>query len=285
MREKIDFNNKGVDDSASYQWETELSTVLSSDFEISEELILQAISKWNHKCFMIIDDNYILIEDGKSLIWEIEKCEKLRKIWVNYCGPISYKEYNWKYYFLECRAPWLQLDFYNYENIKFDEAFQKYFSFLELLSNAPQEQYNKFFNDIELMKNELLRPDYCSLWNLFYDPNIWFSFIDVYPCNIHLWNAKLSVSQIFNIILNPKFSYKNLNIIPKEKSDEYNMYIKMIYNKIITALKLYKYSDEEIEDYLNKKIHAFSSDECISYKNIEKYVEEHHNPNEIIIWL
>lgn len=286
MKETITSNDKEPHANNPNYWDTALSSVLSSNFKISDEIILKAKSIWNGKCFMVIDDHYIIIEDGESLKSEIEKCNRLREKWVNYCGPISYKEYDWKYYFIEHRAPWLQLDFYDYnDNIKIDEAFQKYFSYLELLSNASQEQYNKFFSDIELMKKESLRPDYCSLWNLFYDKRIWFSFIDVYPCNIRPWDSKLSVSQIFNMILNPKFSYKNLNIIPKEEVDKYNKAIKTIYEKIIKALKLYNYPDNEIKNYLNKKMHEFSSNECVSYKDIEKYIEEHYNPNEIIIWL
>lgn len=290
MTETITTNNKIKQDRnadfSSINWtKRNIWLVLGSDVKISEDLILKSKSLWNYKWFMVIDDNYVLINDGKSLVSEIEKCGRLRKSWVNYCGPISYKEHDWKYYFLEHRAPWLQLDFYNYDDINFDEAFQKYFSYLKLLSNASQEQYNKFFSDIELMKKESLRPDYCSLWNLFYDKRIWFSFIDVYPCNIRPWDSKLSVPQIFNMILNPKFSYKNLNIIPKEEVDKYNKTIKIIYEKIIKSLKLYNYPDDEIKNYLSKWIHKFSSNECICYKNIEKYVEEHYNPNEIIIWL
>ena len=290
MKETITTNNKIRQkhnlDFRNINWtKKNIWLVLESDIKISEDLILKSKSLWDYKWFMIIDDNYILIKEWKSLVSEIEKCERLRKSWVNYCGPISYKEHDWKYYFLEHRAPWLQLDFYKYDEIKFDEAFQKYFSYLKLLSNASQEQYNKFFSDIELMKKESLRPDYCSLWNLFYDKRIWFSFIDVYPCNIRPWESKLSVSQIFNMILNPKFSYKNLNIIPKEEVDKYNKTIKIIYEKIIKSLKLYNYPDDEIKNYLSKWIHKFSSNECICYKNIEKYIEEHYNPNEIIIWL
>jgi hypothetical protein len=58
----------------------------------------------------------------------------------------------------------MQLDYYNYDDkIPYNEAFKKYISFLELLSKAPQEQYDKFFSDIEAMQKESLRPDYCSL--------------------------------------------------------------------------------------------------------------------------
>jgi hypothetical protein len=248
-------------------------------------MIVDAKLNWGGKCFKIINDDYILISEGSSLISRIEKCNRLRKQWVNYCGPISYKEYDWKYYFIEHRAPWLKLDFYDsHDNIKIDEAFKKYFSYLELLSKAPQKLYNKFFSDIEAMRKESLRPDYCSLWNLFFDPQVWFSFIDVYPCNIRHWDARLSVSNIFNIILNPKFSYKNLVIIPKEEVDKYNETIKIIYDKIITWLKAYGYPDEEINSYLNSKKHIFSDEECIDYNDIEKYIKEHYNPNEIVYY-
>ena len=233
---------------------------------------------------MEINDKLILISGGESLKWEIEKCYRLRTKWVNYCGPIASKEYNWQCYFLEHKAPWMELNFYDYNgNISYKDAFDKYFSYLQLLSDAPQEQYNKFFQDIEEMKNESLRPDYCSLWNLFYEPQIWFNFIDVYPCNVRPWDSKLSVSNIFTILLNPKFTYKNLHVIPMEELKRYNETIKIIYNKIINWLILFKYSEDEINIYLNGKHHEFSDDECVYYKDIEKHIEEHYDKNAIII--
>lgn len=264
------------------QWQ--LYSALDSDFEISDNLIEKAKSSTNHKGFTVINDKFILIEDDKSLIWDIEKCKRLRENSVNYCGPISYKEYDWNYYFVEHKAPWIQLDYYNYDGkIPYNEAFKKYFSILELLSKASQKQYYKFFNDIKAMQKESLRPDYCSLWNLFFDPDVWFSFIDVYPCNIRPWDEKLSLDNIFNMILNPKFSYKGLYIIPKEEVDKYNKVIKVIYDKIILALKAHDYSDDELEKFLKKGKHVFSDDECINYKDIEKYIKEHYNPFSIMI--
>ena len=211
-KNKDKYNNKAHENQNPI--DADLEGVLSVP-EITVDMILEAISNWNWKCFKVISDKYILIEDGKSIVENINKCVRLRKKWVNYCGPISYKKYKWSYYFLEHKAQWQALDFYNYDGeITYNEAIKNYFSFLELLSNAPQEHYNKFFDDIESMKEESLRPDYCSLWNLFYDPKVWFSFIDVYPYNTRLWNSKLSVSNIFKILLNSKFTYKNLNIFP-----------------------------------------------------------------------
>ena len=54
---------------------------------------------------------------------------------------------------------------------------------------------------------------------------------------------------------------------------------------MITWLKEYGYPDEKINSYLNNKRHIFSDEECISYNDIEKYIEEHYYPNKIIIWL
>ena len=264
----------------------QLYSTLDSDLKISDNLIEKAKLSTNHKGFTIISDKFILIKDDKSLIWDIEKCKRLRENDVNYCGPMSYREYDWNYYFVEHKAPWMQLDYYNYDDkISYNEAFKKYLSILELLSKAQQEQYDKFFSDIEAMQKESLRPDYCSLWNLFYDSDVWFSFIDVYPCNIRPWDGKLSVENIFNMILNPKFSYKGFDIIPKEEVDEYNKVVGIIYDKIILALKAHNYSDNEIEKFLKKKKHVFSDEECISYNYIEKYIREHYNLYEIIIWL
>lgn len=280
------FNDKYIQsDCSNTTWTKEqLYSTLDSNFEISDKIIEKVKSSTNHKGFTIINDKYILIEDDKSLIWDMGKCKRLRENGVNYCGPICYKEYDWDYYFVEHKAPWMQLDYYNYDDkIPYNEAFKKYISFLELLSKASQEQYDKFFSDIEAMQKESLRPDYCSLWNLFYDSDVWFSFIDVYPCNIRPWDEKLSVDNIFNMILNPKFSYKGFDIIPKEEVDEYNKVVGIIYDKIILALKAHNYSDDEIEKFLKKKKHIFSSEECVSYKDIEKYIKEHYNPFSITI--
>jgi hypothetical protein len=58
----------------------------------------------------------------------------------------------------------LQLDFFDYyDKIPYSEALNKYFSFLDLLSKAPQKHYDKLLKDIELMKIESLKPDCCSL--------------------------------------------------------------------------------------------------------------------------
>jgi len=262
----------------------QLRSLLNDNPEFSDELLKMSVSSNNSKHFIIVDDNYVILEDGESLINEIDKCKRLRKNWVNYCWPISYREFDWKYYFLEHRAPWLQLDFFDYyDKIPYSEALNRYFSFLDLLSKAPQKHYDKFLKDIELMKTESLKPDCCSLWNLFYDTKVWFSFIDVYPCNIRQNDSRLSVSNIFKVILNPKFSYKDCHVIPKEELDRYNEYIKIIYVKILNSLKKFGYSDKEIRSFLDKKEHIFSESECVSYDNVDWYIKEHYDPFSFVI--
>lgn len=285
MRESINgywTNNTKASPGSSIK--SQLKYTLFPSFSIPDEMVNEAKSLNNIKYFMIINDKYILIKDGKSLIWDIEKCNRLREKWVNYCGPVSYREVGWDYYFIEHKAPWVQLQFYDYDrDTPYTEAFKKYLSYLELLANATQEQYNKFFDDIELMKKESLKPDCCSLWNLFFDSETWFNFIDVYPCNIHPNDSKLSVSNIFKIILNPKFSYQSCNVIPSEELDKYNELIKIIYGKILTSLRSHQYPEDEIIEFLNKKMHFFSDKDCIEYKDIEKYIKEHYNPYVITI--
>jgi len=262
----------------------QLYFLLKNNPDFSDELLRMSISSNNSKHFVIIDDNYVILEDSESLVNEIGKCKRLRKNWVNYCWPISYREFDWKYYFLEHRAPWLQLDFFDYyDKIPYSEALNRYFSFLDLLSKAPQKHYDKFLKDIELMKTESLKPDCCSLWNLFYDTKVWFSFIDVYPCNIRQNDSRLSVSNIFKVILNPKFSYKDCHVIPKEELDRYNEYIKIIYVKILNSLKKFGYSDKEIRSFLDKKEHIFSESECVSYDNVDWYIKEHYDPFSFVI--
>jgi hypothetical protein len=83
--------------------------------------------------------------------------------------------------------------------------------------------------------------------------------------------------------VNPKFSYKGLNIIPEEEVKKYNKIIEIIYSKIISSLRLHNYPEGEINNFISKKKHIFSSEECVSYKDIEKYIKEHYNPFSITI--
>jgi len=221
-----------------------------------------------------IADDFVLKKDDESVIWSIDKCNHLRHKWVNYCGPIAYKEHNWEYYFLEYKAPWEELNFHSYgDNMSYKDAFDKYFSFLTLLSDAPQDRYNKFFQDIKEMERESLRPDCSNLWNLFFDPYVWFSFINAQACN-NGSNSRLSVESIFNMILNPKFSYQGFSVLPKEEVNRYNKTISIIYGKIKKSLELYNYPDDEIDRYINQEMHTFPVEECINYKDIEKYIEK-----------
>jgi hypothetical protein len=57
----------------------QLRSLLNDNPEFSDELLKMSVSSNNSKHFIIVDDNYVILEDGESLINEIDKCKRLRK--------------------------------------------------------------------------------------------------------------------------------------------------------------------------------------------------------------
>ena len=248
---------------------------------ITDEMIKKSKMNGTHKGFVIIDDNYILIEDSKSLINVIPKTERLRTKGVNYCGPIEYRIEDGKYYFLECRAKGHVLRYSNVsiswnENLDVKDSyyamFEEYMSILRLLAKAPLEQYIKFFKDIDEMRKEDLKPDICSLDNLLYDEKDGFSFIDVYP-----GNERIKVNDIFHIILNNRFrasvGWGSVSILPANYKEEYFNLIESIISKILTGLKEFDYPEEEVRKFLTQKKYNFEPEEIVEKDNINSKIK------------
>lgn len=145
-------------------------------------------------------------------------------------------------------------------------------STLKMLSDASQEQYIKFFNDIEEMRKENLKPDICSLGNLLYDKENGFCFIDVYP-----GNQRIRVGDIFRIILNGRFrvlfGFSNVNLLPAEYKEVYLSLIDSIISKILVGLKEYDYPVEEIREFLEQKRYNFSATEIVKIDEIESTIK------------
>ena len=235
---------------------------------ITDEMIKKSKESNNAKGFYVIDDNYILIRDTLDDSW-IEKTKRLRAQGVNYCGPIELKEVDNQTYALEHRARGQMMDITR--TIRGGEdyfhAFEEYMNNLRLLYNAPQEQYDKFFNDIDKMAEEGLIPDVCSYGNLFYDPEVGFSFIDVYP---NLRKERLRVDSIFSILLNNKFSISRISLLPEEYGKEYNLMMRELYRKITAGLIKFGYPEDEIKRFVDRALHSFSENECVCQGNIQE---------------
>lgn len=242
---------------------------------MTQEQITKSLNSSAPKGFVVIDDDYIVIKGSELDLDWIPKTKRLRERGVNYCGPIDYAIYDQKIFLLEHRAKGMVMEYseYTFNNPLnkeiYIEYFNKYMSILRMFANAPLEQYLKFFADIEEMRKELLKPDVCSLSNLFYNPEEGFSFIDVYP-----GNQRLSIDDIFLILLNGKFSVNGVSLLPKEYSEEYTNLLKIIYEKIIIGLRKYGYSSNEIKEYVDKGIHTFKDNEIVK---IEELNENIHN--------
>ena len=56
----------------------QLYFLLKNNPDFSDELLRMSISSNNSKHFVIIDDNYVILEDSESLVNEIGKCKRLR---------------------------------------------------------------------------------------------------------------------------------------------------------------------------------------------------------------
>jgi len=235
---------------------------------ITDEMIKKSKESKNAKGFYVIDDDYILIKDSVDDSW-IEKTKRLRSQGVNYCGPIEYKKVDNQTYTLEYRAHGQEVDLIR--TIKGGEdylhAFEEYMNNLRYLYNAPQKQYDKFFEDIDKMAEEGLIPDVCSYGNLFYDPEVGFSFIDVYP---NVTATRLSVDSIFNILLNHKFEIAGISLLPEEYGKEYNLIMRELYRKIIAGLIKFGYPEQDIKIFVNKAIHSFPESDCVCQGNLQE---------------
>lgn len=167
-------------------------------------------------------------------------------------------------------------------------TFSEYMEVLEMLSHAPEEQYLKFFDDIEKMKKEGLRPDYCHYGNLFYDKDVGFSFIDVYPVQ-NMAHDSLPVNQIFNIIVNPRFRMRtksgSLSVLPKELKRNYNMYMSDICKKIFTGLNQYGYPQDEIKRFIDSKCYYFDETACLSQEELQHKIEEMNNVKDFSLYI
>ena len=235
---------------------------------ITDEMIKKSNESQNAKGFYVIDDNYILIRDNLEESW-IEKTKRLRAQGVNYCGPIELRKVDNQTYALEHRARGQMMDFTSTMRGGEDylHAFEEYMNNLRLLYNAPQEQYDKFFDDIDKMAEEGLKPDACNYGNLFYDSEIGFSFIDVYPT---VQARRLSVNSIFDILLNNKFKISGISLLPEEFGKEYNLIMRELYRKITAGLIKFGYPEEEIKRFVDRGLHSFSETECVCQANIQE---------------
>lgn len=261
--------------------------------QLSDEMIEKCNKSPNVKGFTILDDNYIIIRDNVEEY--VEKCKRLQEKGVNYCGPVAYKKVDGVPYALELRAKGYEMShYYKFcdklanSSKDYSDTFFYYIEILQMLSHAPIEQYLKFFDDIERLKEEGLRPDYCHYGNLFYDKNVGFSFIDVYPIR-DIEHARLPVQQIFNIIVNPRFHMKtksgSLSILPQEQKSSYNMYMSDICKKIIMGLQQYGYPPEEIRKFIDSKCYSFDENSCLNQADLQQKIEEMNNVKDFSSWV
>ncbi len=261
--------------------------------QLSDEIILKCKNSNNPKGFTILDENYIVIRDDVEEY--IEKAKRLHEQGVNYCGPVDYRKVDGVPYALEYRAHGTELNhYYNFcdklpnSAEEYLNTFSEYMEVLEMLSHAPEEQYLKFFDDIEKMKNEGLRPDYCHYGNLFYDKDVGFSFIDVYPVQ-NMAHDSLPVNQIFNIIVNPRFRMRtksgSLSVLPKELKRNYNMYMSDICKKIFTGLNQYGYPQDEIKRFIDSKCYYFDETACLSQEELQHKIEEMNNVKDYSLYI
>ncbi len=238
--------------------------------KITDEMLNLAKNSRSTKNFTIIDENFIMIVDNVRHL--IPVCEKLRNNGVNYAGPVDYRIVDGKCYTLQHRAKGIENDisritFRNNDNSDYLNCFLRYLNIIESFSAIPLEHFLKFFSDIEMMREENIKPDVCSLDNLFYDKDVGFSFIDVYP-----GDDRLSISSIFLILLNRKFSINGVSVIPLEYKDRYDKAMKSIFEKIIIGLKRYGYPEEELQEFLQRKIFDFGIESCVSQDEYHDYI-------------
>lgn len=257
--------------------------------KLTDEMILKSKVEGKVKGFIILDENYIVIQDAVQDI--IEKTQRLRNKGVNYCGPIDCREVDGTSYALEHRAPGKEINHsdrlcdtdVNNAN-EYISIFSQYMSELKKLSLIPQKQYLKFFDDIEELRKEKLKPDCCSLGNLFYDKNVGFSFIDVYPI-VTGAPERLSIQNIFYILLNRRFSLpidgERLSVIPASFQKEYDTYISDIFTKILIGLRQYGYPQDEIKQYIASNRYTFTGNDCLTPEEIQhridKLLQEHEH--------
>lgn len=261
--------------------------------QLTDEIILKCKNSNKPKGFTILDENYVVIRD--DIEEYIEKSKRLHEQGVNYCGPIDYRKVDGVPYTLEYRAHGTEMShYYNFcdklvnSAEEYLDTFSNYMGILQMLSHAPEKQYLKFFDDIEKMKKEGLRPDYCHYGNLFYDKNVGFSFIDVYPIR-DIAHSSIPVNQIFNIIVNPRFRMRtksgSLSILPKELKEDYNMYMSDICKKILTGLYQYGYPQEEIKRFIDSKCYSFDETDCLNQEELQHKIEEMNKVKDFSLYI
>lgn len=261
--------------------------------QLTDEIILKCKNSNKSKGFTIIDENYIVIKD--EIKEYIEKSKRLHEQGVNYCGPVDYRKVDGVPYVLEYRAHGTEMShYYNFcdkfvnSDKEYLDMFSEYMGVLQMLSQAPEEQYLKFFDDIEKMKKEGLKPDYCHYGNLFYDKDVGFSFIDVYPVRDEA-DSSIPVNQIFNIIVNPRFKMRtksgSLSILPQELKEDYNIYMSDICKKILAGLYQYGYPQEEIKKFVDSKCYSFNETDCLSQEELQHKIEEMNKAKDFSLYI
>lgn len=259
---------------------------------LTDEMILKCKNSDKIKGLTILNDNYIVIRDDAEEY--VEKSKRLHAQGVNYCGPVECRTVDGVTYALEYRAPGIEMShYYKFCDSRVKSAegyissFAKYMETLKMLSDIPEEQYLKFFDDIEKMKEEGVRPDYCHYGNLFYDKNVGFSFIDVYPIRGDITHYTFPVNQVFFIIVNPKFRMATesggISVLPQEFKKDYNMYMSNICQKIIQGLSQYGYPKEEIKAFIDLNLYAFDEDSCLSKEQLQQMIEDMNHEKEHIV--
>lgn len=236
----------------------------------------------NSKCFLIDDDSVVLVSNSSMNVnqtydYLIERTKLLEAQGVNVGRIKDYRYKDGKLYVLQTRVKAKDL----YSDIRRNTTetmknFRTSYESLKILSNAPQEHFDKYVSDlIKIIYEHGLWIDHRHSDNLMYDKETGFYFIDLSVSNPNMLmeiNMKISSSDILYLIIG-NITDRSFFKIPTE--EENNM-LSVIYEKIFQALIKFSKQDDKKRIESNALMEILYRYPNIKSENIEKEVKDLH---------
>ena len=173
---------------------------------------------------------------------------------------------------------------YNYDEVanEYYKKLNEYVELLEYQANADQEIFDKLVHDVLEIKKYNLSIDPKPL-NFFYEKDIGYTLIDPIPYGSHM---EKEMPYYPTYILSAIFGYgcpyisgnDSKRLITMDLLIRLNNASNILINKATIALKKYNFSDEDINQAINRTTHQISAYiETIDINDLSYCIQEIHN--------
>lgn len=155
--------------------------------------------------------------------------------------------------------------------LEYKELITDYYKRIKRLSEATQEQVNKFVSDYAILEQSSLMIDPSKAGNFFYDTEKGFSFIDMNEKNPSSQKMAFLMEHILLVTI-PSAStmyihdkcntYKNgqsLTIVPEEICRQLKCSVSQLLEKLVIAFKKFGFSTEQLNLALDKRLPEISN--------------------------